>query len=121
MNTNPETGISYGYVAANDLDSDVVDELMYGRQVIDRNYDDWCKEHDSDDYEQPDEPILEGALEGVVYRTSWLGGALHFFIFLSPHIVQGGVASMCVPNACILNKEGVGDATGYGVPSDWWA
>ena len=70
---------------------------------------------------QIDEPIIEGIYEGVHYRTSWLGGALNFWIFHSPIITtKGRKASPCVPGACILTPERDGDVTGYDVPPDWY-
>lgn len=68
---------------------------------------------------QRDEETIEGELDGVHYMTSWLGGALNFFIFESPVIFAGRQCSPCVPNACDLNSDG--DYEGYGVPADWLA
>lgn len=110
-NTNPETGVAYGYVAANDLDGDVVHELLWGLQAQGEDTDeDGC-----------DEEHRWGTYEGVSYETSWLGGALSFFIIHSPYIVKGHKASPCVPGACILNKGREGSEEGYGVPEDWWS
>lgn len=174
-NINPETGIAYGYIAANSLDSEVIDTLMYGSQAKDLTFEQYKKdlpkldilkgwdveivknlrtgaygwidlgdkdfslnfltEEDAieealarygddlpqsliDDY-QPDEPEIEGEYEGVHYRTSWLGGALNFFIFSSPHITdKARMASPCVPNAGILDTLD-GSVTSYDVPADW--
>ena len=33
-NVNPETGIAYGYIAANALEGEVVDELLYGSGAV---------------------------------------------------------------------------------------
>lgn len=138
-NINPETGIAYGYIAANALDQDVVTELMYGDAAINLTADEAFKEWESDferehDREPDDgdkmsfwdgyedyEPIIEGTYEGVKYRSSWLGGALNFFIFESPHITEkAGRASPCVPNAGILDDLD-GDVQAYDVPPDWRA
>lgn len=55
----------------------------------------------------------------VHYRTSWLGGALHVWIFLSPFTTdKARRASPCVPNAGILDKLD-GSVTAYDVPADW--
>lgn len=158
-NTNPKTGIAYGYVAASDLEPEVVSELMYGHGATDLSYDqarndaqaeafaEWeqrCEEIDvqrqddgpppivhadfefddqkfSDNY-QCDEPTVEGTYEGVKYRSSWLGGALNFVIFESPHVTHFGKrASPCVPNACILPPDvEQGSVNGYDVPLDWY-
>jgi len=110
-NFNPETGIAYGYVAANDLDGDVVHELMWGYQA----------QGEDTDEEGCEEELRWGVYQGVKYQSSWLGGALNFWIFESPYIVNGGRASPCVPGACILNKENTGPVEGYGIPADWWS
>lgn len=75
---------------------------------------------------QPDEPVHEGKIviagyppNPVHYRTSWLGGALNVFIFMSPFTTdKARRASPCVPNAGILDTLD-GDVTAYDVPADW--
>lgn len=138
-NINPDTGIAYGYISADALDPDIVHELMYGSQATNVSYEsaladylaemrsvcvDQAFEFDEDDYidgfsdrYQSDEETIEGTYEGVSYCTSWLGGALNFFIFESPH--AGGCArcSPCVPNAGDLGTRGTYMA--YDVPSNW--
>lgn len=47
-----------------------------------------------------DEPIIEGVYEGVHYRTSWLGGAQMLWVFKSPIIGHFALCSPCVPGAC---------------------
>ena len=37
-NRNPDTGIAYGVIACNSLDSDVVNDLFYGPQATDLSY-----------------------------------------------------------------------------------
>lgn len=145
QNHNPTTGVAYGYIAANDLDPEVVDALMYGSQAKDLSYVEALEEHlktsraafewvfpkeefDADfetevfnqDYEV-EEPHIEGVYEGVTYGTSWLGGALHFFILESPVISEGKPCSLCVPLALDLGSVGKGNYEGYGVPADWRA
>lgn len=84
----------------------------YGRE----DYVDNLVERESEKI-QIEEPIIEGEREGVKYRTSWLGGALHFFIFESPVVVKCRPCSPCVQNAGDLGSEG--DYEAYGVPEDW--
>lgn len=141
-NTNPATGIAYGYISANALDPHVVDQLQNGLSV---GYKDAleeftasCKvdpetgeplsdddldvlvEEFSQDFNE-DEPVHEGEHEGVKYRTSWLGGALHVWIFESPFTTEmARRASPCVPGAAILDTLD-GRETGYDVPPDWRA
>lgn len=155
-NINPDTGIAYGYISANQMDPDTVQWLLYDagtdlsyeealadlRFEVERaadeidsflergieaayerlgyagreDYVDTRVESESEAI-QIDEPIIEGECEGVKYRTSWLGGALHFFIFESPVISKCRPCSFCVPNAGDLGSEG--DYEAYGVPEDW--
>lgn len=145
-NYNPETGIAYGYISASVLHPDIVGSLLYGDGCDDFTDHSWeaMKENavaewraenpDSDlddsevwdeiqydvaDYYQPDEIETSGTYAGVSFATSWLGGALNFFILHSPHITDSARrASPCVPNAGILDDLD-GDVTCYNVPDDW--
>lgn len=163
-NTNPETRIPYGYVAANDLDPDLVQTLMevgeyetmkeaeyeaameFLRPVISDEEHQSIKAPEEGGLEQAEqllmdydlfsdyargldmmetsEPLIHGVYEEVHYMTSWLGGALHFFITQSPHITQNASkASPCVPNAGILSGPddgNMGEVEAYTVPNDWW-
>lgn len=147
-NINAETGIAYGYISANALDPEVVERLMNGSWAIDHTYDaalaeieeealiaaaenginefdyeDWTEAYVDERMEEYtcDEPEISGTYEGVSYRTSWLGGALNFFIFDSPVTTdKARRASPCVPNAGILDTLD-GSETSYDVPADWRA
>ncbi|WP_422451920.1 hypothetical protein [Endozoicomonas sp. ALC066] len=67
------------------------------------------------------EPTVTGVFEGVHYLSSWMGGALHFFISQSPVTTDcARRASPCVPGAGILDTLD-GDYTSYDVPADWRA
>lgn len=88
---------------------------------------DWVSENVDDDSEFLDciseieiqEPIISGVYEGVEYATSWLGGALNFFILKSPVVTdKARRASPCVPNAGILDTLD-GDVESYNVPDSW--
>jgi radical SAM superfamily enzyme with C-terminal helix-hairpin-helix motif len=69
-----------------------------------------------------DEEIVEGTYEGVHYISSWLGGALHFFITQSLYTSRRELCSMCVPGAGNLNSvESRHGHTTYDVPKDWRA
>lgn len=174
-NINPDTGIAYGYISANQMDPDTVQwllydagtDLSYEEALSDIRFDaeraadeieEECRialeeaggltpdefdsflerdieaaydqrgyahrEHFVEEFVeresegiQIDEPIIEGECEGVKYRTSWLGGALHFFIFESPVIAKCRPCSPCVPNAGEQGSEG--DYEAYGVPEGW--
>ena len=68
-----------------------------------------------------DEPIVEGRKDNVHYLSSWLGGALNFFIIESPVITESARrASPCVPGAAILDTLD-GSERGYDVPAEWRA
>jgi hypothetical protein len=106
-NIDSKTGIAYGYISASSLDSDIVEELLFGPQA------EPFSEADAEELE------VQGCFENVRYVTSWLGGALNFFILESPHIThKAGKASPCVPNAAILDTL-AGSITGYDVPNNW--
>lgn len=150
--TNHDGLYAYGLIALNDLDSDVIEELLYhkGRdlsyeaardQEIAEQQAVWEDECESktvaaqeagtdlvlddfvpylDDFDpQIEEPVHEGEHEGISYRTTWLGGACHLWVFRSPFIeLRAGRASPCVPGAGIL-PGGDGDVAAYTVPPTW--
>jgi hypothetical protein len=145
-NIDPDNGIAYGYISANALEPELVDQMMYGPGADNISYGDAlathlaierraCEEagtffdegyhHEqfAESYEN-DNPIVEGEVPvdgyGVVhYRSSWLGGALNFFILKSPFVTDNARrASPCVPNAGILDTLD-GSITSYDVPADW--
>ena len=136
-NVNPETGIRYGIISANSLDGELVQDLLY-YQGEDLSWkeaeeeikiamreegvreEDWDRTLDDrlgDVY--IDEPIVEGECEGVKFRTSWLGGALHFWIFESPHIGLYSECSPCCPNAGDLDSPNDDGVECYDVPEGW--
>lgn len=145
-NINPETGIAYGYISANCLDGDVVTDLLdNGTEAAAQEcFEEWKKEKaaqlmiedssideeealsDADglsyefweSYERY-EPIINGEHEGVKYVSSWLGGALNFFILESSVITNAArLASPCVQNAGILDTLD-GSVESYDVPASW--
>lgn len=140
-NINPATNIAYGYISAQALDDEIVQELQFGSQALEPAYeraleeakiaaaeggDPFDEDRFNDNY-QPDEPVHEGTitvagylpLSSVKYRTSWLGGALNVWIFQSPVVThKARRASPCVENAGILDTLD-GSVTAYDVPPDW--
>jgi len=144
QNYNEKTGVPYGYIAANELWPDLVHELLY-EHGVDRSFEaaEWEFAYDigyeegREDIEafkcineaefqefydnwQDDEPVVDGKHEGVVYVSSWLGGALNFFILESPVVTNTArQCSPCVSGAGDLGSEG--DFTCYDVPKDWRA
>jgi hypothetical protein len=132
-NVNPETGIAYGYISAQSLDQDLVHNLMYdyGKDLSYQSALEEAKaarrgqeaeeEFDEDKFSEEYEayePTIAGECDGVKYQTSWLGGALNFFIFFSPVTGSYAACSPCVPGAGNLNQRG-SSVTCYDVPRDW--
>jgi len=134
-NINLETGIAFGYISARALHSDTVDSLLFGHgesftdhgwQEFEREYrleneipDDEDLPDDAGDSYYAEESSVSGIYQGVHYASSWLGGALNFFILQSPHITDSArMASPCVPNAGILD-ELEGSTQAYNVPDSW--
>ena len=140
-NVNELTGIRYGIISANSLDGELVHDLMY-RHGEDLSWKEAAVEIgnevnalveegliDEDDVDREmderlcdlniEEPIIEGACEGVLYRTSWLGGALHFWIFESPRIGLYSECSPCCPNAGDLDSPNDDGVECYDVPEGW--
>ena len=136
-NVNPETGIRYGIISANSLDGELVQDLLYyegedlswkeaeeeikiamrEEGVTEEDWDRTLDDRLSDVY--IDEPIVEGECEGVKYRTSWLGGALHFWIFESHRIGKYNLCSPCAPNAGNLDCPNENGYECYDVPEGW--
>jgi hypothetical protein len=50
-----------------------------------------------------DEPVIEGEVDGVKYRISWLGGAPLLWVFEGPLGVANRLCSPCVPGAADLD------------------
>lgn len=143
-NHDPDTGFAYGYIRADSIFPELLDQLCYSHGK-DLSYEAALAEHlaqkrweyedhvdgggdalpfDEDFHKdefaeayQCDEPIYEGQHEGVHYRTSWLGGAQHLWVFRSPVLTKCRPCSPCVPGAGDLDS--VGDYLAYGVPADW--
>ena len=131
QNINPETKIPYGYISASCLHSDIVDQLYYGgnnltfQDALDEhlfNYPEEEHDEQTDTFNQQYEcyeEIIEGEYEGVFYCSSWLGGALNFFITQSPFLTNSArKASPCVPNCGILDTLD-GSEFSYDVPPEW--
>lgn len=152
-NINAKTGIAFGYISADAIDSEIVDELLYGSGLVNLTYKaqleeflaeqrqiyayspigsnprydssgefdaEWASEDFNDGiYQAADEEVIEGIYQGVSYCSSFLGGALNFWILESPVVTdKARRASPCVPNAAILDTLD-GNVTGYDVPADW--
>ena len=141
-NIHPETNIAYGFVVANDLDPEIVHSILQAQtlnislhsymqdNLSASDFEEWKNGISSDEVVEiedayhencTDEEIYESTYQNVKLRSSWLGGALHFFVLESPHITESAErASPCVPNAGILSKDMDGSIQSYTVPDDWW-
>lgn len=142
-NRNPDTGIRYGIISANSLHHYVLDDLCYGTQARDVRYEDACSEledaicHAVSDFlssnqtrqlidealemfeYECEEPIYEGVYEGVRYSTTWIGGAMHVWVFESPVTGHYAEGSICVPGAGNLDCPDLEGVVCYDVPDDW--
>lgn len=143
-NRNPETGIRYGYISAQSLRPELIAELQ--QRGVELHYEEaksdflsqlrhllednaictWSIngiiEAASDAWGNnfyDEEPIHEGKFEGVRYRTSWLGGALHVWVFESPYTAKCEECSPCVPGAGLLTSKSESGVVTYDVPPDW--
>lgn len=140
-NTNPETGIRYGIIAANSLDPEWVWDIQnHGKDIY---YEDALNEVESGirsvcaDYMTPsdiqdlvdqaranvsvdsDEPVHEFNLDGVKGQTTWMGGALMVWVFESPFQEACDLCSPCVPNCGNLDSRNPDGYQCYDVPNDW--
>lgn len=145
-NTNPETGIRYGIISANNIDPDVMqiiwlegtdlhwqdraaeirDEVMNDEECSpdDKDAEIERRLQDESDGWYDDEPVHSFELScpgyGVVHgRTTWLGGGQLVWIFKSPFLTKAKLCSPCVPNAGDLNNPDVDGYECYDVPNDW--
>jgi hypothetical protein len=72
---------------------------------------------------QIEQPIHEGDYQNIHYRTTWLGGALHIWIFRSPIVGHFALCSPCAPGACNGDQRTslVDGHMGYDVYPNWMA
>lgn len=68
---------------------------------------------------QIDEPIIEGVLDGIHYRISWLGGAPLVIVLASPLRTRADLCSPCVPGACNLSSPNPDGYECFDVPPEW--
>lgn len=143
-NTDPETGIRYGIIAANGLDPEIIERIqstgrdvhweqrleelrletkadvedgLIDEDVFDASLDRRIEECSNRFYD--DEPVHEFEIEGVIGRTTWLGGALLVWVFKSPVINNFDLCSPCVPNCGDLDNPNPEGYQAYDVPADW--
>lgn len=143
-NRDPETNLAFGVIGAHVMNSEVVDQLLYGSQITNHSYQlqkaeavlsarrgaMWeCREYTLADEEaaieefaerfESDEDYITGTYQGVGYATAWFSGALHFFIMKSPYTKAAAPCSPCCPGAGDLHNEG--SLLTYDVPPEWRA
>lgn len=78
-----------------------------------------CNVQRESEYIEIEEPIIEGTYKDAHYRTSWLGGALNFWIFKSPVAGTYRLCSPCVPGAGNLDCPDIDGVLTYDVLPDW--
>lgn len=143
-NYDPKTGVAFGVISAQVLDSDLVDQLLYGGQAINHTYrlqkaeailrarrdameagKPFGEDEEEDASEifaerfSSDEDYITGTWQNVDYGSSWFGGALHFVIMASPFTRECAVCSPCMPGAGDLHSHG--NVLTYDVPTAWRA
>ena len=132
-NTNPETGIRYGVVAMNSLESWVWEEFY--ASGTDESYaaamEEWKAENPEaskdEEYAYGECLEIEEAnwsleIDGMRLEIGWLGGAPLLWVLESPHRAAASLCSPCVPNAGNLDCKvplGQGFAC-YDVPAEWY-
>jgi hypothetical protein len=145
VNHHQNTGIAYGMIGMHRIDPDGFDFINAGESVTykealaehlavaKREHEDRVEngeasesEFDEDklteafaDSYQCDEEIYEGTTAGVKWRTTYIGGALHLWIFESPCVWECRECSICVPGAGNLDQAGEGNYIAYGPPLGW--
>lgn len=147
MNTHPETGIPYGVIALNSVNSDVAADLwckgtnVSEKEAIKEFSDDIRNELEAlnegleplgeDDIQAEiekrlekeefdcEEPYIEGSYEGVKYGIRWLGGAPLLWVYFSPFVGRHAQCSPCIPGAGNLDTPLDAGFECYDVPSEW--
>lgn len=148
-NVNPETGIRYGIISANNLDPEIIDTIQHQgtslteaaalaqiRLEVNREIanGDLGEDDFDDEVDRRIEEWCEGAGSEEVHsytegepgspdrlevQTTWLGGALHVFCFRSPRLTTARLCSPCVPNCGDLDSLDPNGYDCYDVPPDW--
>lgn len=168
-NYNPDFDVYFGIVSARNLDSEIVDLLLFGNpnsvnhteadaiaelakefrvfanpdgtwyvadaednsvNLLDVTFPDCPSAIEACDggYRalenlQIEEPIIEGVYDNTKYISSWLGGALHFFITEARAYTPWAPAcSPCVPNAGNLDSwidGATGNQSAFLPPMSW--
>lgn len=137
-NKHPITGIAYGVLALGNIHPDIVEVLLYGKQVRDvrheaaksaaitagrlkygNDFDEMRCVDALNDTWQDDEPEYMGRHQDVEYHCTWMGGAQMLWVFESPHIAHCVGCSPCCPGAGDLARPGLFGMATYNVPDDW--
>ena len=95
-------------IAANETDANMPEEdyerfisAWFEERNIYQDEEDFVEAYLESKYDsiQIDEPVIEGELDGVHYRISWLGGAPHIFVLKGLLGYGQRLCSPCVPGA----------------------
>lgn len=145
VNVNEETGIRYGLISSNALNFDYVDmvqregeslsekeavaefkreieiEIENGAEIDDvdaevsRRLERWECDEEIHHYVETD----DDGNPRLIVQTSWLGGALLLWVFLSPKISRARLCSPCAPGAGDLDNLDEDGYECYDVPDGW--
>ena len=148
-NVNPETGIRYGIIRADNLEPEIIETIQHQgenlaeaaalaqiRLEVNREIanGDLSEDDFDDEVDRRIEEWCEGAGSEEVHsytegepgspdrlevQTTWLGGALHVFCFRSPRLTTVRLCSPCVPNCGDLDSLDPNGYDCYDVPPDW--
>ena len=138
-NFNANLGVPFTVFSCNNLDPELVNELQQNGEDLNYSsalqeaseraerdfengfYDSYDEAYEEamaelDDWEDL-EPVHYGVHEGIIYRTTWLGGALLLVVEESPLRGYFAPCSPCMPGA--LDGDTPGDEEGFDIPESW--
>lgn len=138
-NFNENVGLPFTYFSCNNLDPELINGLQmngfdvhYEEALQEASYKAECDYEKGiyfsydEAYEEAvaelddwydDEPCHEGEHEGIIYSTTWLGGALLLCVMDSPLRGRFAQCSPCLPGA--LDGDTPGDCEGFDIPESW--
>ena len=138
-NFNENEGLPFTYFSCNSLDPELINELQqkgedlnYNLALMDASFkaeravENGCFDNYDEAYEEElaaledwedFEPVHMGEHEGVLYMTTWLGGALLLCVMGSPLRGRFAECSPCLPGA--LDGDTPGDQEGFDIPENW--
>ena len=122
-NINPKTGIRYGIIAANEIDSDFLSDFTYVYQDIfcsncgEKLSDIYCPECGTENIEYQEQEPISFEYMGVGIIASWDTNSNYVTVFKSRSIFKRALCSPCYPNAGDLSTTG--NYKTYGIPTEY--